>query len=273
MRQFVVSAPLDESGAVSLSGKDYRYLVQVLRMSEGGRLDVRFPDGSLGSMLVSEIQRDSKTVLLTKDASGPAAREFSAGDSMPALSALPSRFPQIVLFQWVLKGPRMDQVVRQATETGVSVIVPVIGDRCVASGELGGAKTERWERIVKEAMQQSGSPIATRVLPPVPSTSVGSAWAEVSAESVGTSVAIALSEAPLARKSLHEYLETATGMTAIAVGPEGGMSPREIGLLDLAGFACVHFKTNILRAETAALYGIAAVQSVLLESGNWQLKE
>jgi 16S rRNA (uracil1498-N3)-methyltransferase len=52
----------------------------------------------------------------------------------------------------------------------------------------------------------------------------------------------------------------------IAVGNEGGVSPEEIDLLTKKSLFCaVHFDVNILRCETAALYGIAAVQSFMQE--------
>lgn len=292
MRQFVLAVPPDRNGAATLGDRDYRYLAQVLRKTAGDRLEVRLPDGSLALMRIDRLDRNAKSVRLVLEresgtavadgASGLAAADGaassagvmprSAGDSMPAIPEAPEGFPQLILFQWILKGPRMDQVVRQATETGVSLIIPVAGERCLSSeaDNVGGGKTGRWDRIVREALQQSGSPVATRVLPPVAPAALGDLWRSLAGPE---SAALVLTEAPLARRSLHEYLGTVSGPTAIAVGPEGGMTARELALLDEAGFACVHFKTNILRAETAALYGIAAVQSTLLESGNWQLKE
>lgn len=287
MRQFVLSAPPDADGSVVLGARDYRYLFQVLRKGEGDCLDARLPDGSLREMRVVAIDRSARTVRLevvpSRDGSAWAAngsRALQAGESgdialagssMPALSGIPENFPEIILFQWILKGPRMDQVVRQATETGVSLIVPVAGERCLATRADGsGGKSSRWDRIVREALQQSGSPVPTQVLSPVDVAEIPELWM---ARAATQSVALVLTEAPLARRSLHGYLDSACGATAIAIGPEGGMTAREISLLEGAGFACVHFKTNVLRAETAALYGIAAVQSALLESGNWQLRE
>ena len=283
MRQFVLAVPPDRNGAATLAERDYRYLAQVLRKTAGDRIEVRLPDGTLALMRIDRLDRNAKSVKLVLEpgsagsgslsgADRAPAAALSAGDSMPATGEVPDGFPQLILFQWILKGPRMDQVVRQATETGVSLIVPVAGERCLSSeaDNVGGGKTGRWDRIVREALQQSGSPVATRVLPPVAPAALGELWRSLSGSE---SRALVLTEAPLARRSLHEYLDTVSGPTAIAVGPEGGMTAREIALLEEAGFACVHFKTNILRAETAALYGIAAVQSTLLESGNWQLKE
>ena len=82
-----------------------------------------------------------------------------------------------------------------------------------------------------------------------------------------------LSEEPLARESLHRYLVDSPETVTLAVGPEGGMTPGEMERLQNAGFCSVHFRTNVLRAETAALYGIAAVQTALTERVSWQPNE
>ena len=277
MRQLVLPCQPDASGGVLLGDKEFRYLAQVLRKVNGDSIEARLPDGTLCVMRITSIDRKEKQIRLsvvswTVAASHIPDASFAAGVSMPAISGLGEDFPSIVLFQWMLKGPKMDQVIRQATEAGVSVIVPVAGERCLSANadDVGGGKTGRWDRIVREALQQCGSPVPTRVLPPVAGSELPSLW-----KSLGGPVSrsVVLTEAPLARISLHEYLCSGTGATAIAIGPEGGMTAREIGILVESGFTCIHFKTNILRAETAALYGIAAVQSALLEFENWQLKE
>lgn len=274
MRQFVLPRFPEPGGALTLEGRDYRYLVQVLRKEEGERIDARLPDGRLCPFLVSSVDRKAKTLVLIpaggEDASLPGGETPLPGESMPPLAGVPDGFPRIVLFQWVLKGPRMDQVVRQATETGVENIVPVIGDRCV-SDESGPGRHSRWERIVREARQQSGSPVATRVHNAVPASGVPESWGGFA--SGRSAAAVVFTEAPLARKPLHRYLCDGPGLIALAVGPEGGMSVRELKILSGAGFESVHFKTNVLRAETCALYGIATVQNALTEFESWQLKE
>jgi 16S rRNA (uracil1498-N3)-methyltransferase len=285
MRQLVLTSAPDAGGFVHLGEREWRYLAQVLRMSVGDSLDARCPDGALRPMTIQSFDRRAKTVTLRAldpSALAPVSqgREGTPvpGASMPAASAMLSGFPALILFQWILKGSRMDQVIRQATETGVRAIVPVAGERCLSPEAecVGGGKTGRWDRIVREALQQSGSPVPTAILPPIAPSGVKIVWQDLARQvsaAAGAPFALVLTEAPLARKSLHGYLCNATGPVAIAVGPEGGMTQAEITLLSEAGFSCVHFKTNILRAETAALYGIAAVQSVLLESENWRLNE
>jgi 16S rRNA (uracil1498-N3)-methyltransferase len=59
------------------------------------------------------------------------------------------------------------------------------------------------------------------------------------------------------------------GFVALAVGPEGGFSPREVSLFMAAGFRPLLMGNTILRTETAALYGTAAIRIILLESKAW----
>lgn len=63
MRQFLVPV-MPVAGTVIVQGRDYRYLVQVLRLSPGDCFDGRLPDGSLCSLEVRDIRKHDKTVLL-----------------------------------------------------------------------------------------------------------------------------------------------------------------------------------------------------------------
>lgn len=275
MRQLVLDQMPDLEGRIILSGSQFRYVVNVLRSEEGLLIDTRLPDGSLRKAKIEKIDRVNKHIFLlcSLEDSNLDSSNLAVGSSMPPLTRLCENFVSIVLFQWILKGPKMDQVIRQATETGVTLIVPVAGDRCLSRDpeSLGLSKTSRWERIVTEARQQSGSPVSTIIHQPVLPEEILGVWKGKKDGKSG--LPFVLTEAPLARKSLHEYCCGVHSHAAIAIGPEGGMSPRELELLDTAGFYRIHFNTNILRAETAALYGIAAVQTLLTESEKWQLKE
>ena len=276
MRQLIIDAMPDSHGRISLSGQHFRYIVNVLRLEKGAVVDVRFPDASLGQATIEQIDRSHKQISLlcaNQASSQNFIKDAVEGSSMPPLLIPAENFVPIILFQWILKGPKMDQVIRQATEMGVSVIIPVAGERCLSKNpeSIGVSKTTRWERIVTEARQQSGSPISTAIHPVVLTDEVPHIWKDITKGKAG--LPLVLTEAPLARKSLHEYCWGMHSLAGIAIGPEGGMSPEELDLLDAAGFNRIHFNTNSLRAETAALYGIAAVQTLLTESEKWQLRE
>ena len=67
------------------------------------------------------------------------------------------RIPKLVLMQCLPKGRKMDTIVRQASEAGVSRIVPLFSDHSLIAAARGFTeKISRWKRIAREALQQSG---------------------------------------------------------------------------------------------------------------------
>lgn len=278
MRQLVLDVMPEKDDTVQIQGKLYRYLTQVLRLQVGDYFETRLPNGAIYDAEVFAISVKTKELKLKIHPKKDILLQDSLdkdllGKNTLAIKEKNSCLPELFLFQWLLKGPKMDQVIRQATEAGVTHIVPVLGERCIAKDieKFSNAKIDRWERVVKEALQQSGSPIATTIEQPIEIQQIPLLMQNYcKGESI---VSFVLTEAPLATKTLHEYLVETPRVVALAVGPEGGMSLQEISFLRQHDFNDIHFKTNILRAETASIFSIAAVQVILLESGKWQLRE
>ena len=277
MRQFIVEKNQIKNGLIQLEGKDYRYFRQVLRVRAGDMVSVRLPDGSLSNATVAKIDETSRclTLQLCADTGktitrGVQAEELTGG----AVSANGALMVEYWLFQFLPRPQKFEQIVRQATECGVSVIVPVTGEYTEKSSveALLGSKKERLERIIKEARQQSGSPVDTKVLEPVDLEKALEVWGTSTPLSDRADVAFVLSERDDCSGNLRAGVQKAGGLekikrAAIAVGSEGGISPEEVKLLEEKGlFLPVHFAVNILRCETAALYGIAAVQSEINQS-------
>jgi 16S rRNA (uracil1498-N3)-methyltransferase len=191
---------------------------------------------------------------------------------------LPSPVPPIALFQSLPRGSKMDLIVRQAAEGGVSTIVPFESEfsatrlrETQSGGVFLGQKLKRWKRIVKEAIQQSGSLRETNVMPPCDFDALLEYWAVIK-KKFYRPLGILLHQEPLEKGSFHDYLGTCPDFTALAVGPEGGFSTREVSLLLAAGFRPLLMGNTILRTETAALYGTAAIRIILMESESWMPK-
>lgn len=279
MRQFIVEKGKEKNGLIQLEGKDYRYLRQVLRVRAGDMISVRLPSGDLKNATVASVDEGARRVLLQicADTGRTITRGVQAGEvegSAIAGSGNGAAALEYWLFQFVPRPQKFELIVRQATECGIAVIVPVIGEYSEKSSllSLQGAKKERLERIIREARQQSGSPVDTRVLEPVNLEKAIELWQEACGaggveSSDSEAVAFVLSERDDCSGNLRATVQKAGGLAkikkaAIAVGSEGGISPEEVRLLEEKGlFVPVHFAVNILRCETAALYGIAAVQS------------
>lgn len=275
MRQFISSEFPDKKGFLRIYGKDFRYLRQVLRLKSGDMLAVRFSDGTLRNTTVCKIDEKSREILV-QVCGNPEKTENSCDDDITRRTkaqeiqkSLPDT--EYFLFQYIAKPVKMEQIIRQATECGVKFVIPVSGEFSQKQNVLSmqHSKKERLERIVREARQQSGSPVETEILEPLTTEEAVLFWkkntSSLSAEE--KNVAVALWERSEKTVSLKEIFAAEKNKRikkiAIAVGCEGGISPEEIDALISAGFYAVHFPGNILRCETAALYGIAAVQSAL----------
>jgi len=60
---------------------------------------------------------------------------------------------------------------------------------------------------------------------------------------------------------LEDLVAPADGSACIAIGPEGGWSPRDRATLQAAGFTGLRLGPRVLRTETAGLAAIAALQA------------
>ena len=260
MRQLIIQKNQDKNGLVTIEGKDFHYLRQVLRVKTGDMVNLRLPDGSLQNSTVCKIDDSSKKITLQVCAA-PAAPEPVEGSE--------GQYIQFSLFQFIPKPQKLELIVRQATECGVKNIIPVISEYAQKGNvqAVTGGKKERLERIIREARQQSGSPTDTTVFEPVTVEQAVELWNKMKQEAGGeeNAAGFVLSEraADGQTKGPFDRLRD-HGTVAIFCGNEGGISPDELELLTKkALLRPVHFSVNILRCETAALYGIAAVQTAV----------
>ena len=259
MRQLILQKNQDKKGLVELDGKDYHYLSQVLRVKAGDMVKVRLADGSLNNSTVCKIDDRAKKITL----------QICAPTDLPAGSEetkQASKQIQFSLFQFIPKPQKLELIVRQATECGVKNIIPVISEYAQKGNieALSGGKKERLERIVREARQQSGSPVDTKVFDPVNVEEAVELWNKMKADAGEEfSAGFVLSERQV--PELVEEQKKNYRNICIFCGNEGGISPEELELLTKKALLYpLHFSVNILRCETAALYGIAAVQTRIL---------
>jgi 16S rRNA (uracil1498-N3)-methyltransferase len=243
---------------IRLYEKDYHYLVRVRRLRPGMCFDALLPGGTETEVRILSTV-DNILIGECLGVSGQAA-PAPAGDSRP------SPVPPIALFQGIPKGARMDLIVRQAAEGGVSLVAPFETEYSAACP--GGGKPERWERIAREARQQSGSAVETEIRPPCGFDSLLAYWESLKLE-YRRPLGILFHQEPLEKGTFHGYLCNCPDFVALAVGPEGGFSPGEVSLLMKAGFKPLLMGDTILRTETAALYGTAAIRIILLENEAW----
>ena len=266
MKQFILSAPPNPEGMIRLYEKDYHYLVRVRRLKTGMLFNAVLPGGMETRVrILSTVDN-----ILIGECLGQAepARSVHIQPEKP-----PSPVPPIALFQGLPKGTKMDTIVRQAAEGGVSIVVPFESEYSAARLTRDySEKLKRWERIIREARQQSGSAVETEIRPPCGIESLLDYWESLK-RTYPRSLGIVFHQEPLEKGTFHDYLGNCPDFIALAVGPEGGFSPGELSLLLAAGFRPLLMGNTILRTETAALYGTAAVRIIVLERDAWLPKQ
>lgn len=157
----------------------------------------------------------------------------------------------IALIQALIPQDRLDWVIEKATELGVAQIVVVAAARSVVRLDERRrlARMARWREIAIAACCQSGRNRIPQIrwAPGLPQ-----ALAEATAEA----------RLLLSPRAKHHFDPARiSGPLALAIGPEGDWTADEIAVAERHGFQPVQFGPRILRAETAALSAVAAVQA------------
>ena len=229
---------------VELAGADYHYLVRVRRIAAGGALTVVDGAGTRYRARVTRVTDGTLSLSIGPRQAAPAA-------SPPAC--------RLTLIQALPKAPLMDRIVRQATELGVAAIVPVVAARTQGRPEPAAAtrRQARWQRIARQAVQQSGA-VAPSIGLPLELRRYLDERMPAALELVFHPGAVPLHEVSVCDLPWQRTLEV-----RCAVGPEGGFSAAERDLFRTRGFHGVALQAGVLRVDTAAVAALAAVGQLL----------
>ena len=161
---------------------------------------------------------------------------------------------RIVLLQAIARGEKMDWILQKATELGVAAFIPASSERSEVklAGDRADKRLAHWRSVVVAACEQSGRSRIPAIAAPVP-------LAGALMQLPGDSLRLILDpEAGATTTALHD---PGKRPVVIAIGPEGGWSPRDRTTLTGAGFSGLRLGPRILRTETAGIAAIAALQS------------
>lgn len=223
---------------ITLADDEAHHLARVLRLPVGARVFVFDGGGHEYACEISQVgKRQAELTILE-----------------PLTNIVESPL-QLTLAVALLKGDKFDWVVQKATELGVTRIVPLLTEhsdiRKPITNDAARAETKlpRWQRISLEALKQCGRRQLVEFVEPI-------SWPKFCAEET-SHLKLILSERGGQRL---KDLPFATNSACVAVASEGGWSEAELDLAAQHGFVPVHLGTRILRAETAAITGVALAQ-------------
>jgi 16S rRNA (uracil1498-N3)-methyltransferase len=234
-------ADVTEGTIVTVEGSEAHHAVTVRRLRVGESVVLTDGVGTSAEGVVSSTGR----------------RVFEV--TVSSISDSPAPVPSVVVVQALPKGDRGELAVEMLTEVGVASIVPWAAARCVAAwrGDRAAKSLARWRATAREAAKQARR-----------------SWFPVVEELASTSdVAALLGSADLA-VVLHEGAPAPltsldvpdTGLVAVVVGPEGGLTDDEVAAFAGAGAQPVRLGAEVLRTSTA---GVAAVSALLSRTPRW----
>ncbi len=225
-----------------ISELDYHHIKNVMRFKSGDKI-----------MVVFDSQLFNCELIFLEDS--VLAKILSQVQHSPELKN------KITLIYGIPKGDKFEFVLQKACELGVSTIVPFLSERTIVKIEDNKVekKRERWQKIIKEAAEQSHRTTITEVIAPIKQNELVKYLSEVN-------ICGSEQECGKGSTALFNILKEKPGSISVIVGPEGGFSHQEFEYFEELGFKGVSFGNRILRSETAALY-IVSIIAFMLENG------
>lgn len=235
----------DENGIVNrtaaLNAGDSQHALRVLRLGSGDEVELVCAPGRYLAEIAGEADGRVQVKILQ------------------ALRPTEAR-TQVTLYQGLPKADKMEMIAQKTTELGVHAIRPVAMERCVVKleGKDAGKKTERWQKIAREAVKQCARVAVPEVLEP-------KKLAQLQDELSQLDVLIVPWE-DARDGSIRQALAPFEGQedlrVGILIGPEGGISGQEAHwLAENAGAKLVTLGPRILRTETAGLCALTMVMA------------
>ena len=234
-----------DSAVVTLPDDEAAHLVRVLRLGPGDAVHVLDGRGLLREAQVASASKAAVTLDL--------------GAAIPA--AVESRV-RVTLAQALLKGDKMDDVVRDAAMAGAFAIQPIVTAHTEPSIlRAAERRHDRWRTIAIGSAKQSGRAVVPPIGEPRPLADVLSQTAEARIVFVEPSASSGAAFVSRGR---------ATPATAtLFVGPEGGWSPEELQAFSAADVTHVTLPGPTWRADAIGLIAIVLADVAFRGREGW----
>ena len=244
MTRFFVAPEQIKGEEAELSGEDVKHITKVLRLQLGDKITLLDGAGYQYETSITDLAKDKVLVRVV---------EKVKSETEPPIN--------VHLIQALPKGDKFELIVQKCTELGIKSLRPVNSERSVVKLDSKKALTrvERWQKIAKEAAEQSARGLVPQVLELQALNKV--------LEGLGDDSLVLIPWEAEQSQSLRGILKQSTVYRDIyiVIGPEGGFSRAEIEAARVTGAIPVTLGPRILRTETA---GFAALTMILYELGD-----
>ncbi|MDZ5470933.1 16S rRNA (uracil(1498)-N(3))-methyltransferase (plasmid) [Bacillus sp. 31A1R] len=240
MQRYFVDEAVDNH--FYISGDDRHHIVKVMRLKVDDQIICANSSGNSAICVIEEITDENVVAKVVKWEEGSV--------ELPVKVTIVSGLP---------KGDKLEWVIQKGTELGASRFIPFTAARSVVKWDEKKAakKVERWEKIAKEAAEQSHRRELPEVWSPVNLKKLIELSKSYDNRLIAFEEDAKTGESSVLAKTLAKVEK---GQSLLFVfGPEGGLTEEEVALMRESGFETCGLGPRILRTETAPLYALSAV--------------
>ena len=212
---------------IILSNDDYHHIKKVMRMNNDDKIEVVY-DNNLYIANISDIENMDIEVI-------------------ESVEQIDDKYPKICLIIPALKEQKLDLILQKSTELGVSeiVIAPFSRSMVKYDGRKEKVKLDRWQKICKEASEQS-----KRV--DIPLVRIENNFDFTESMNGLKLICSTVEKDNYIKKILKK--NNGYDKLIVAIGPEGGISPEEEDKLEKKGFIKTSLGSQIMRVETVPIF-------------------
>jgi 16S rRNA (uracil1498-N3)-methyltransferase len=227
---------LAAGASIQLDSDSIHYLVNVLRLKPGTEINLFNSDAGEFRGTIVTASKKEVVVELDEQVAEPLRNSLS-----------------IHLALGLSKGDRFDYAMQKSVELGVAAITPLYTEYSEVKFKDHSRlekKLLHWQKIAVSACEQCGSHSPPTLYAPLTLNEFAQQKTKACRLVLDKS-----GEGSLSELEKPEAIE-------LLVGPEGGLSPDELGLLQSHEFQAINMGPRILRTETAPVAALAILQSV-----------
>lgn len=250
MSKFFVKTEQINNNDIVIIGDDVNHIINVLRMKKTDEIQICNQD--TGDNYNAEIVNYSKNEVECKIIS--------------KINETTESNVHITLFQGIPKFEKMELIIQKNTEVGIKSIVPVIMERTVVKldEKIASKKLERWQKIAEIVAKQSMRDIIPQIgnitkLKDIDTTEFDAVLVAYENEEHNM---LKTELQKLERKIKSNNSSEQQYNIAIVIGPEGGISEKELVMLAEKNAKFVSLGKRILRTETA---GVVMAGNIIYE--------
>lgn len=238
MPRFYCPPPIPHSGTFELPPDVAHHASRVLRLRTGDTVEIFDGIGNACRGLIGDI----------------GARRVAVSDIVESASQRESPL-HTLLAQALSSSEKMDWIIQKSTELGVTEIQPLATERSVArlSADRTATRLEHWRQVAISACEQCGR----NVLPQIHAPLDIMVWLQQVKTMPDTKYILL----PDGTATLHDQT-TPLEKAVLLIGAEGGFSHAESATSLHCGFIPIRLGARVMRTETAAIAGLAVLQTL-----------